>query len=128
MATPKAVYALGATLVVLMACVGLQFAMAADPVETQPAEVRGTAPDLLAELKSYPSKILFESFHDNNWEIFMMNADGSNPVNLTKTPDVDELYPKASPDGKKVCFVADEGKGREKVRNLYVMNMDGTGR
>ena len=54
-----------------------------------------------------------------------MNADGSNPVNLTNTPEIDELYPKASPDGKKICFCADEGKGDEKVRNLYVMDLDG---
>jgi Tol biopolymer transport system component len=57
-----------------------------------------------------------------------MNADGSNPVNITQTPDVDELFPKASPDGTKICFVADEGKDNAKVRNLYVMNRDGSGR
>jgi Tol biopolymer transport system component len=56
------------------------------------------------------------------------NADGSDPVNLTRTPDVDELYPKPSPDGSKICFVADEGKGEAKIRNIYYMNSDGTGR
>ena len=41
---------------------------------------------------------------------------------------MDELYPKPSPDGTKICFVADQGKGDAKVRDIYYMNSDGTGR
>src|SRR5713101_7039876 len=55
--------------------------------------------DLLAELKAYTHKIVYETNRDGNWELYLMNADGSDPVNLTRTPDVDELYPKPSPDG-----------------------------
>jgi TolB protein len=84
--------------------------------------------DLLSELKSYKHKIIHETNRDGNWELYLMNADGSNPVNLTRTANVDELYPKPSPDGSKVCFVADEGRGRAKVRNVCYMNLDGTGR
>lgn len=84
--------------------------------------------DLLAELKSYPHKIVYETNRDGNWELYLMNADGSDPVNLTRTQDVVELYPKPSPDGSKICFVADEGKGDAKIRNIYYMNSDGTGR
>jgi Tol biopolymer transport system component len=84
--------------------------------------------ELLAELKSYPHKIVYETNRDGNWELYLCNADGSSPINLTRTPDVDELYPKPSPDGTKICFVADEGKGEAKVRNIYYMNSDGTGR
>ncbi len=86
------------------------------------------AGDLRQELKGYRHKIVFESNRDGNWELYIVNADGSNPVNLTNTPDIDELYPKASPDGTQICFCADEGKGAAKVRNLYVMKSDGTGR
>ena len=84
------------------------------------------AKELLAELKTYPHKIVYETNRDGNWELYLCNADGSNPVNLTNTKDVDELYPKPSPDGSKICFVADEGKGDAKVRNIYYMNSDGT--
>jgi TolB protein len=84
--------------------------------------------DLLDELKTYPHKIVYETNRDGNWELYLVNADGSNPVNLTRTPDIDELYPKPSPDGSKICFVADEGKGDAKVRNVYYMNSEGTGR
>jgi TolB protein len=100
----------------LAAAVGLQ---------EQPA---GANADLLAELKNVPHRILFESFRDGNWELYVMGAEGSNPGNLTRTPDVDELYPHVSPDGTRICFQADEGTGDAKVRNLYVMNLDGTGR
>src|SRR5262245_54713591 len=86
------------------------------------------SPDLLAELKAYPHKIVYESNREGNFELYLCNADGSNPVNLTRTPDVEEVFPKPSPDGSKICFVADEGKGEAKVRNLYYMNSDGSGR
>jgi len=93
--------------------------------DEKPAE---ESKDLLSELKNYPHKIVYESNRDGNWELYLCDADGSNPVNLTRTPDVEELYPKPSPDGSKICFVADEGQGYAKVRNLYYMNSDGTGR
>jgi len=84
--------------------------------------------DLLQELKGYRHKIVYETNRDGNWELYLVNADGGNPVNLTNTPDVDELYPKPSPDGTKICFVADEGKGKARIRNLYYLNLDGSGR
>src|SRR4051812_21919638 len=86
------------------------------------------AEKLLAELKTYRHKIVYETNRDGNWELYLCNADGSNPVNLTNTKDVDELYPKPSPDGTKICFVADEGAGDTRIRNIYYMNSDGTGR
>src|ERR1700757_463151 len=85
-------------------------------------------PDLLTELKTYRHKLVYETNRDGNWELYLCNADGSNPVNLTHTADIDELYPKPSPDGSKICFVADEGKGDAKIRNIYYMKSDGTGR
>jgi Tol biopolymer transport system component len=83
-------------------------------------------------LGQVPYKILFETYRQtdgkHNWELYQMDADGSNPVNLTQTPDLDEMYPHASPDGTKICLVVDEGTGRERIRNVYYMNIDGTGR
>ena len=79
-------------------------------------------------LSRLPFKIAYESYVNDNWEIFVMNADGSNPVNLTQTPKEQEHYPQVSPDGTKICFVADEGEGRDTVRSLYVMDVDGGNR
>ena len=79
-------------------------------------------------LKEFPFRIVYETYRKTdgkeNWELYLINADGSNPVNLTNTPDVDELYPHASADGGRICFVADEGIGRKKVRNVYYINID----
>ena len=76
------------------------------------------------ELKKTPFKIAHECYVDNNWEIFVMNADGSDPVNLTHTPKLHEHYPQISPDGSKICFSVDEGEGRDAVRSLCVMDID----
>jgi Tol biopolymer transport system component len=84
--------------------------------------------ELRADLKDYSYRVVYETYREGNWELFLMKADGSDAVNLTQTPAIDEMYPKASPDGTKICFVADEGKGKDKARSVYVMNADGTGR
>jgi Tol biopolymer transport system component len=89
---------------------------------------RGVAADLREELKQYPYRIVFESYQDDNFDLMMVNADGTGAVNLTKTPKVNELYPHVSPDGKKVSFVTDGEEGGSKVRSVYTMNLDGSGR
>jgi Tol biopolymer transport system component len=83
------------------------------------------AESLRARLKSSPFKVAYESYVDGNWEIFVSNPDGSHPVNLTKTPNLNEHYPQISPDGSRMCFVADQGEGRDAIRSLYVMDMNG---
>src|SRR5580698_6522600 len=98
--------------------------LAATVLLTKLAAVSGAEP-LSEQLKSLPFKIAYESYVNGNWEIFVMNADGSHPVNLTKTPDLNEHYPQVSPDGTRMCFVADKGEGRDAIRSLYVMDVDG---
>jgi TolB protein len=83
---------------------------------------------LRERLKALPFKMAYESYVDGNWDIFVMNPDGSNPVNLTKTPDLNEHYPQIAPDGTRMCFVADQGEGRDAIRSLYVMDIDGGNR
>jgi Tol biopolymer transport system component len=83
---------------------------------------------LKERLKGSPFKIAYECYVDGNWEIFVMNADGSNPVNLTKTPKEHEHYPQVSPDGTKLCFSVDTGEDRDAIRSLYVMDIDGRNR
>jgi len=84
------------------------------------------------DLRNVPFQIVYESYKETdgkqNWELILINADGSKPANLTQTPDVHELYPHASPDGTRICFVADEGSDRDKVRSVYYMNIDGSHR
>ena len=76
-------------------------------------------------LKASGFKIAFECYVNDNWEIFVINADGSGATNVTHTPKVQEHYPQVSPDGESICFSVDEGEGRETVRSLWVMDVDG---
>ena len=90
-------------------------------------------PTLLAELKHYPYRIVHESRRDNHWALVVRDADGSNPVVLTRGPTVlgggdNENYPHVSPDGKKIAFESEEGKGKAKRRGVHFMNCDGSGR
>jgi Tol biopolymer transport system component len=50
------------------------------------------------------SKIIFVSERDGNQEIYIMNSDGSEQENLTRSTN-NEFYPQWSPDGKKISFV-----------------------
>lgn len=84
--------------------------------------------ELIEELKQVPYRIVYESYQDENWDLFLVRADGSERVNLTRTPDVHELYPHVSPDGTKISFEVDTGEGENKTRDVYWMNFDGTGR
>ena len=91
------------------------------------------SPSSEIDLSNIPYKIVYESYRKTdgkeNWEIIMNDANDSNQVNLTNTPDIDEMYAHVSPDGTKICFVVDEGTTRRnKVRSVYYMNIDGTGR
>src|SRR5262247_3047573 len=71
----------------------------------------GAQPPFRQRLSTLPFKISYETYTNDNWEIFVMNADGSNPVNLTHSPKVHEHYPQVSPDGTKICYSVDEGDG-----------------
>lgn len=66
-------------------------------------------------------KIAFASNRDGNSEIYVMNADGSDPVRLTN--DAAEDYaPVWSPDGTRIAFVS----RRDGNDEIYMMNADGS--
>ena len=68
-------------------------------------------------------KILFTSTRDGNREVYMMNPDGSEQVNLTQHPAGD-LGAVWSPTGDQILFVSDRQGTR--VRDLYLMDPDGS--
>jgi Tol biopolymer transport system component len=92
---------------VLIALAALCFGAKTNAVEVPILRQSGTGEGTLAELRSSPHKILFEAYAEDNWDLFAMNADGSDKRNLTQTPNIHEMYPQASPDGARICFVAD---------------------
>ncbi|MDE0314378.1 MAG: hypothetical protein OXM61_05725 [Candidatus Poribacteria bacterium] len=75
---------------------------------------------LFAKAPTTP-KILFTSRRDGNYEVYMMNPDGSEQVNLTQHPAID-LEAAWSPTGEQILFVSD----REGTRDLYLMDPDGS--
>jgi Tol biopolymer transport system component len=91
---------------------------------------RAPLPRSEMNLEDIPYKMVYESWRDtdgkDNGEICLIDADGSNLVNLTNTPDIDEEVPHVSPDGTLICFHAREGKDENRIRNVYYMNIDGT--
>ena len=68
-------------------------------------------------------KILFTSTRDGNREVYMMNPDGSQQVNLTQHPATD-LGAVWSPTGEQILFVSDRQGTR--ARDLYLMDPDGS--
>ena len=82
-------------------------------------------------------KIAFHSKRDGNYEIYTMDADGSNQTRITYNagvvqPSEDEgrerfqpgswdQYPSWSPDGTRIAFTSDRDGNDE----IYIMNADG---
>lgn len=55
---------------------------------------------LRQQLKATPFRIAWEAYADGNSDIFVANADGSDAINLTHTPTIQEHYPRISPNGE----------------------------
>jgi Tol biopolymer transport system component len=67
-------------------------------------------------------RIVFESDRDGNFEIYSMNADGTDLARLTTDPESDTT-PSWTADGQRIAFTSfRDGNGQ-----IYVMNADGSG-
>jgi hypothetical protein len=79
-------------------------------------------PELPAE-----GKIVFESSHEGNSEIYVVDADGSNQTKLTNNDLTHDEDPAWSPDGKKIAYLSVTAGGAEGGSIfLRVMNADGS--
>lgn len=67
------------------------------------------------------AKVTFTSKRDGNAEIYIMNTDGSEQINLTQHP-AEDYNPTWSPNGKQILFSSD----RDGIFDLYLMDADGT--
>jgi len=77
---------------------------------------------LISESWAVDDRIVFTSRRDGPKNIFVMNADGSNPINLSKNPKAHDYSPVWSPDHTKIAFTS----SRDLNDEIYVMNADGT--
>ena len=68
-------------------------------------------------------KIAFTGAREGNGNIYLMNADGTDIVQITDLPNNIQTSPSFSPDCSRIAFVSDySGKPQ-----IYIMNVDGTG-
>ena len=67
------------------------------------------------------AKIVFTSRRDGNSEIYIMNPDGSDQINLTEHRAKDSA-PVWSPTGEQILFTSDRGG----IQDLYLMDANGT--
>jgi Tol biopolymer transport system component len=87
---------------------------------TIPAAAQDTAPN---------GKIAFSSSADGDHDIYTMNPDGSELVNLTDAfGDATDDDPNWSPDGSKIAFASGRAGGEDHLfaNNIFVMNADGS--
>lgn len=67
-------------------------------------------------------KLVFETNRDGNEEIYTMDSDGTNRVDLTRNP-ADDTDPRWSADGSRIVFASNRSGNFQ----LYTMNADGSG-
>jgi uncharacterized RDD family membrane protein YckC len=82
-------------------------------------DILGEIPAALDEKLAIQTKIAFVSISDGNLEIYIMNPDGTERVNLTNNPASD-YHPEWLPDGK-IKFMSN----RDVERREYVMDVHG---
>ena len=71
------------------------------------------------------TRIIFASTRDGNSEVYVMDADGSHPENLTNRSAADGGFQAGqtwSPDGSRIAH----GYGSGDTRNIHVMDADGS--
>ncbi len=68
------------------------------------------------------NRIAFGSWDSGNEDIYTMNPDGSNIIQITTHGSMDR-YPTWSPNGSQIAFWSSRDTGR---RQLWVMNADGS--
>jgi TolB protein len=77
------------------------------------------------------SKIVFDSDRTGTWQVYVMDAGGSNQKQLTFDAQPKDQVPDWSPDGSKIAYVADTHGIADTVSpswgDIWVMNSDGTG-
>ena len=70
--------------------------------------------------QGFEPRIVFASNRDGDWDIYSMDVNGENLLQLTDHPASDE-YPACSPDGRRIAFTSERGI----THDLYVMDSDG---
>jgi VCBS repeat-containing protein len=105
------------------------YTMMPDGTDIKQLTSKNDTEDLAAKWSPDGQQIAFSSSREgsNSYDIYVMNANGSNQTSLTNAPSLD-IDPAWSPDGQQIMFVSAGQIGESNVPNgeLYVMNADGS--
>jgi TolB protein len=69
------------------------------------------------------SKIVFQSFRDSNWEIYLADGNGGSHARLT-SDGASDLHPRLNPGCTKIVFASRRANSGYEI---FSMNLDGTG-
>jgi Tol biopolymer transport system component len=92
-----------------------------EDVEVQNHE--GTMNDVNSSFSTDGTRIIFASNRDGDYDIYLMNADGSGQTNLTNNSSSDDVNPSLSFDSSLITFASN----RDGDWDIYIMNANGTG-
>ena len=84
----------------------------------------------LAAFPGDNGRIAFDSFRDGaDVDIWTVNPDGSDPLNLTADSAAEDFAARWSPDGKRIVFLrAPDGSAPSSATEIWVMRADGSRR
>lgn len=71
------------------------------------------------------SRIAYVTDRDGNAEIYVMNADGTNPQRLTNSAAT-EGSPSWTPDGTKIVYASNAAEGTTGTFHIWIMSADGS--
>lgn len=100
---------------------GADSASTDEPKQTSDSDLLAFAADQAKKVAG-KRKLLVTSKRTGNFEIFLMNEDGTEAKNLTNH-EAEDSGPAWSPDGKRIVF----SSNRSGDFDIYVMNADGSG-
>lgn len=86
---------------------------------------RAYHPKTDAQIERYKQKLTENLIEPNNFEIWTMNADGTNKRQIT-TAGAASFAPFFTPDGKRIIFSSNLEKPNGRNFDLYLINLDGT--
>lgn len=84
----------------------------------------GAANDAQPQFDPTGTRIAFASDRGGQWDIWVVEANGRNPIQITNTP-MPEMSPSWSPDGKKLVYCRIDPK--ENRNSLWVVELDNPG-
>jgi Tol biopolymer transport system component len=87
---------------------------------------RSYHPKTPAQIERYKKLLAEDIIEPNNFELWIMNADGTNKRQITKLGAA-SFAPYFFPDGKRIIFSSNVNDPKKRDFNLWKVNTDGTG-